>query len=325
MKKALITGITSQDGAYLSEFLLKKDYEILGLGRDCRNLRGLNYLNIASRVMVEECDLLDKTRITKIFEKFKPDEIYNLAAQSSVGQSFANPSATILFNLTSVLNLLECVKSFDKRIKFYQASSSEMFGKASHLPITEETAMHPLSPYGISKAAAHWTTIHFREAFGLKAYTGILFNHESFLRKENFFIKKLLRECLELSHGERNYITLGNIDIRRDFGFALEYIKAMWLIVQSPEPDDYIICSGMSISLRSIVEYVFNKLHISLDKLVIDKGLFRPAEIKDIYGDNSKAKNKLGWKYELDFYQVIDILIAEEQKNISMTKSTSKS
>jgi GDPmannose 4,6-dehydratase len=250
-----------------------------------------------------------------ILKEHQPDEIYNLAAQSSVAQSFENPSETINFNINSVLNILESIKIIDKSIRFYQASSSEMYGKVNSLPITEETPMHPLSPYAVSKSAAHWITINFRESYNLFACCGIMFNHESFLRGEQYFIKKIIRQSLEMKHSRRDSINVGNIDVRRDFGYSPRYVEAMWRMLQQDTPDDYIICSGKSISLREIIIYVFDKLGISLDNLVIDRSLYRPNDILNIYGDNSKAREKLRWDYSVDFIDILDILIEEEERN----------
>jgi GDPmannose 4,6-dehydratase len=320
VKTAIITGITSQDGAYLARLLIEKGYKVVGLVRSSgsANLKGLSYLGIAQDVRVEESNLLDITNIIRILEKHKPQEIYNLAAQSSVGASFGQPIGTIEFNFMSVLNLLESIKRVDKSIRFYQASSSEMFGKVENLPINEKTAIHPMSPYGISKAAGHWTTVHYREAFGLFACCGILFNHESFLRRDGFFIKKIIRESLEIAERKRKNLRVGNIDVSRDFGYAPEYIKAMWSITQFSKPDDYVICSGRSISLRSIIQHVFKRLGISEKALIIDKELYRPTEIIDIYGSSEKAKSVLKWEYHFDFFDVLDKLIAEEQRSTAI-------
>ncbi|MBN2378071.1 MAG: GDP-mannose 4,6-dehydratase [Sedimentisphaerales bacterium] len=315
MKTAMITGITSQDGAYLSKLLIEKNYRIIGLVRSSSdsNLKGLDYLGIKSKVEVEECNLLDITNVMMVLEKYRPNEIYNLAAQSSVGISFSQPVGTIEFNTMSVLYLLEGLKRFDKKVRFYQASSSEVFGKVKNLPVTEETPIHPLSPYAISKAAAHWITVNYREAFGLYACCGILFNHESFLRRKGFFVKKVIKEALEIKQGKREFLKVGNTDVRRDFGYGPEYVKAMWLMLQADKPDDYIICSGKSLSLKTIIQYVFNRLGISEKALVIDSNLYRPTDMVDIYGDSTKAKKELGWKYEMDFFDVLDELITQEE------------
>lgn len=319
MKTAIITGISGQDGAYLSKLLIEKKYKVVGVTRRIgdHNKSKLEYLNIQNHVLVEECDLLDIASVILLIKKIRPNEIYNLAAQSSVGLSFNEPIGTIKFNVESVLNILEAIKLLDREIRFYQASSSEMFGKVSKLPINEETPMHPLSPYAVSKASAHWIVVNYRESCGLFACNGILFNHESFLRSSNFFIKKIIKESVYNRENKDWKLNVGNINIKRDFGFSPDYVKAMWLMLQSDRPQDYIICSGKSITLRSIIEYVFNKLDISLNKIYIDKNLFRPTEIEDIYGDNNSAKINLGWDNEKNFYDTLDLLIAEEINNIT--------
>jgi GDPmannose 4,6-dehydratase len=319
MRTALITGITGQDGAYLSELLLHKGYRVIGLTRSYNqtNFKSLHYLGILDQIILEDCDLTDITQILKLIYKHKPDEIYNLAAQSSVSLSFNQPIGTIQFNIISVLNLLEAIKMANpiSQIRLYQASSSEMYGLVPNLPINESTVFHPLSPYAISKASAHWLTVNYRESYNLFTSCGILFNHESYLRSENFFIKKVIHESLRIKYNMQANLFVGNIDIKRDFGYAKKYVEAMWLMLQQEKPDDYIIGSGKSISLRSIIEHIFLRLNISPDKLIIDKALYRPTDIVDIYGDNRKARVSLNWDYSLDFYDVIDIMLEEEERN----------
>ena len=315
-RTAIITGITGQDGAYLGELLLSKDYQVIGIVRSYTSstLNNLKYLGIEKKIKLIECDLTDITSILSLIKKNKPNEIYNLAAQSSVGLSFEQPFGTILFSATSVLNLLESIRITDKTIRFYQASSSEMFGKVTKLPVREDSPMHPLSPYAISKATAFWSVINYRESYGLFGCNGVLFNHESHLRTDTFFVKKVIQNSIEIAKGKLDRLTVGQIDLKRDFGYAPEYVKAMWLMLQHSSPDDYSICSGSSVSLREIIHYVFKKLKIPLHKLMIDETLFRPVDIMDIYGDNGKAKKILGWKYDLNFFQVLDMLIEEEVK-----------
>lgn len=317
MKKALITGITGQDGAYLSKFLVDKGYKVIGITRGYihNSFEKLAYLNIKEEIIIEECDLLDLSSIINILKKFSPDEIYNLSAQSSVGVSFDQPIGTIQYNITSVLNLLEGIRILNLPTRLYQASSSEMFGKTEHLPITLNTPMHPVSPYAISKATAYWTCANYRESYGLFACNGVLFNHESYLRSPNFFIKKVICESIRINRGLSATLRVGNIDIKRDFGYAPKYVEAMWLALQQQQPNDYIICSSKSISLRSIISHVFGRLNIDEDKLTEDTTLFRPNEILDIYGNNKQAKELLGWEYELSFFEVLDWLIEEELAN----------
>jgi GDPmannose 4,6-dehydratase len=316
MKTAFITGISGQDGAYLSELLIGKNYSVIGLTRNnhSENLEKLKHLNIDDKITIEECDLLDISSIIALINKYKPNEIYNLAAQSSVSLSFKQPIGTINFNIISVLNLLEAIRLINSDIRFYQASSSEMYGKVKELPIHINTPMHPLSPYAISKASAYWTVVNYRESYGLYSCNGVLFNHESFLRTSSFFVKKVVSESVKNKNNPEWLLKVGNIDIKRDFGYSPNYVEAMWLMLQYKHAEDFIICSGKSITLRSIIEYLFDKLNISLNKLVIDDTFMRPTDIEDIYGDNSPAKEKLGWDYTLDFYDVLDILISEELK-----------
>jgi GDPmannose 4,6-dehydratase len=313
-KVALITGVTGQDGAYLTKLLLEHDYKVIGLVRNFENIntKGLDYLGITSQVIFEVCDLLDISKIINVINKYQPTEIYNLASQSSVGESFKHPIGTLNFNIISVVNLLESIKITDKRIKFYQASSSEMFGSANSLPFVEQSIFHPVSPYGISKASAHWITVNYRESFGLFTTSGILFNHESILRGDHFIIKKIIRTALEIKNGTKESLEVGNIDIKRDFGYAPKYVEAMYLMMQHEKPDDYIISSGKSLSIREIIYYIFEKLEISKDKIVVNEAFFRPNEIADIYGNSSKAKEQLNWDYEMNFFEVLDILINEE-------------
>lgn len=313
---AIISGITGQDGAYLADFLLNKGYEVIGLTRSYSTsaLIKLKKLGIDQRIVIEECDLLDYSSIIRIITKYNPQEFYNLAAQSSVAASFNQPIGTIQFNIISVLNILEAIKSINPQIRFYQASSSEMFGNVSQLPITENTILNPVSPYAISKASAHWIVKNYRESYGLYACSGILFNHESFLRDDLFFVKKIIISAMNIKNGTLNKLLVGNIDVKRDFGSSKEYVQAMFAMLQQSKPDDFIIASGKSILLKNIIEFVFNYFDIPLNKYEIDSALYRPSEIPDIYGDSTKAKTELGWNYNKDFLDVLAEII-EEVKN----------
>lgn len=316
---AIITGISGQDGAYLASLLYKKGYEVIGFVRSKRNteLTGLEYVGIKDKVIIEECDVLDISQVIKLLFHYKPTEIYNLAAQSSVSLSFNQPIGTFHFNTISVFNLLEAIKLADRNIKFYQASSSEMYGKVNTLPITEDSVLHPVSPYAISKAAAHWTCIHYRESYNMFVCCGILFNHESYLRNANFFVKKLITESIKIAKGEQEFLSVGNIDIRRDFGYAPLYVEGMHLMMQAANPGDYILCCGQSIRLKDMIEYVFLKLGISNQCYRVSDELFRPADIQDIYGDPTKAKSQLGWSYDLTGEGLLDLLIEEELRNMA--------
>lgn len=317
MKTALITGITGQDGAYLAQFLLERDYKVVGLTRSYNyvNFDNFKYLNINGKITIEECDLLDFSSIIKNLLKYKPSEFYNLAAQSSVGISFEQPIGTINYNTQSVLNILESVRLLKLDTKVYQASSSEMYGQVKHLPVSETTPLHPLSPYAISKASGYWIGVNYRESYGVHCVNGILFNHESYLRSPGFFVKKVIRTSLEIKKGLKDYLNVGNIDVKRDFGYAPDYVKAMWLSLQKDKADDYLICSGVSVYLRDIIKYVFEYIGINENKLIEDPALFRPTDIQDMYGDNSKAKKVLDWSYDKSVYDVLDILIEEESRN----------
>mgnify|MGYP001222855850 CR=1 FL=1 len=314
MKTAIITGISGQDGPYLAKFLTEKGYKVIGTTRSYTNSnrKNLEYLGIENDVLIEELDLLDLANIAHMIKKYKPDEVYNLAAQSSVHMSFEQPIGTFYFNTQSVNNLIECIRLFSPHTKLYQASSSEMFGKVNHLPITLESPMNPVSPYGISKMAAHFMIKVYRESYNLYLCNGILFNHESFLRSQNFFIKKVIRNSILVKYGKLDKLLVGNLNIKRDFGYAPKYVEAMWKILQVEKPDDYIICSGKSIMLKDIVYYIFDKLNLDRSRIFVDEKLFRPNEIYDIYGDNTKAKEILKWDYNMSFYEVLDILLLEE-------------
>ena len=313
MKIAIITGINGQDGSYLAQFLLRKNYKVIGVVRShLTSLKNLQHLNIKNKVNFVQSDLSSLLSVKSLIKKYHPDEIYNLSAQSSVSVSFKKPVETISYNTTSVLNILEAIRVADIKIKFYQASSSDMFGNIDDLPITINTQMKPISPYAVSKASSHWSVVCYRESYSLFAVSGILFNHESELRDERFFIKKVISESVDISLGLKDKLYVGNIDIKRDFGYAPKYVEAMWLMMQQEVPKDYVICSGESIKLRSIIEYVFNILSIPKNKILVDESLYRPAEIKDIYGDNTAAKKELSWNYSVNFFDILKGLIEIE-------------
>ena len=314
IKTAFITGITGQDGAYLAKLLLSHDYHVVGIIHQGRQIhtQKLDYLKLTSRIRFEYCNLMDTGSISSLLKKYDPDEIYNLAAYSSVGRSYEIPIETLNFNIISVVSLLESIRQTDPTIKFYQASSSEMFGSVNTLPLKESSIVHPVSPYGISKASAHWTTMNYRESYGIFTTSGILFNHESVLRDDTFVIKKIIKQALAIRSGKEKTLEVGNIDVKRDFGYAPKYVEAIYLMMQHDTPDDYIIASGVSLSIREIIYYIFNKLDISKERIIINPKFFRANEIENIYGDPSKAKVQLGWEYDISFFDVLDILIKEE-------------
>ena len=314
MKTAIITGVSGQDGVYLAKFLLQKEYRVVGTLRSYRNTnyKNFKYLNIENDIILEEIDLLDISNVIRIFQKYKPNEIYNLAAQSSVGLSYEQPIGTFYFNTASVNNILEAIRLTSPFVKMYQASSSEMYGSVSHMPIDLNTSLCPISPYGISKAASYLMTKTYRDAYGVFVCNGILFNHVSFLRSDNFFIKKVIKNALMIKDRKIDKLVVGNLAVKRDFGYAPKYVEAMWMMMQLDRADDFIICSGVSIKLRDIVEYIFDKIGINKKLIFEDNKLFRPNEISDIYGNNLKAKNVLKWEYNHSFFDILDLLIEEE-------------
>ncbi|MEY2835165.1 MAG: hypothetical protein RLZZ557_827 [Bacteroidota bacterium] len=318
-KTAIITGITGQDGAYLAEYLLELGYTVVGLTRSYSSvgLSKLMKLDIDAQVVIEECDLMDYSSIIRILDKYNPDEFYNLAAQSSVAASFNQPIGTIQFNSISVLNMLEAIRSSKSTIRFYQASSSEMFGRVPELPIREDNVLNPVSPYAISKATAHWIVRNYRESYGIFACSGILFNHESALRDDTFFVKKVIASARKIKAGKLDVLRVGNIMIKRDFGSSKEYVKVMHAMLQHAFPDDYVVASGTSVLLKDIIEFVFDYLGVPSDKYVVDDKLFRPSEINDLYGDSSKARTQLGWHYQKDFFEVLREMIDEIENGIN--------
>ena len=315
---SIITGITGQDGAYLAKLLLGKGHRVIGVVRPGQTrypIHGLEYLNIDRQVSLVECDLCSTTEFRALLGSIKPQEVYNLAGQSSVKRSFDNPSETLAFNYNSVLNMLEVIRLEAPHIHFYQASSSEMFGDIPNLPLREDMSFNPVSPYAASKAAAHFIAKNYRTAYGLFISCGILFNHESYLRPQHFFVKKIITEALEVAAGKRQTIRVGNLAARRDLGYAPRYVETMYLMLQQDKPDDFLICSGQSVELSEIAHYICDKTGIDRDVLKSDPALYRPLDIPDIYGDNRKAKRELGWEYDMSFFDVLDLLIDEEMKN----------
>ncbi len=316
-KTALITGITGQDGCYLSKFLLEKGYRVIGITRSYSNanIKNLSYLGIEKEVILEECDMYDIVGIINLIREYRPEHIYNLAAQSSVKVSFEQPIGTIKYNIESVLNLLEAIRLTDPSIRFYQASTSEMYGTVRELPVALSTHLNPVSPYAVSKASAFMLVNNYRNAYRLFAVNGILFNHESYLRTTNFFVKKVITESLRIKKGLSANLKVGNIDIKRDFGYAPKYVEAMYLSMIQDKATNYMVCSGTSVSLRSIVNHVFDRLNIDQSKLIIDPELYRPAEIPDLFGNSSETKTLLNWDYTISFPDVLDLLLEEEQRN----------
>ena len=316
VKSALITGVTGQDGCYLSKLLVSKGYEVFGLldkSRDS-NLSGLKYVGALSEIKLVQCDLLSFSDVQRVILETEPDEIYHLASQSSVAESFRTPALTMHANTRPVINVLESIRTVSKATRFYHASSSEMYGRVDALPISETTLFRPVSPYAVSKVAAHQTVSCYRDSYDLFAVSGILFNHESYLRRENFFTKKLVRNVLDIANGKKEFVSFGNLEVRRDIGYAPDYVDAMWRMLQQDEPYDFLICSGRSVSLRELVEHVFTQVGVGLDRIQIDRTLFRPNDILDIYGCNDFAREKLGWQYDRTAFEVMDLILEESRQ-----------
>jgi GDPmannose 4,6-dehydratase len=320
MKKALITGITGQDGSYLAELLLSKDYEVHGLIRRSStfNTERIDHLYqdphlSAVRLFLHHGDLSDGTGLRRVLEKITPDEVYNLGAQSHVRVSFDQPEYTADVVATGALRLLEAVRDYGttsgKTVRIYQAGSSEMFGAAPP-PQNEKTPFHPRSPYGVAKVAAHWYGVNYREAYGMFIANGILFNHESPRRGETFVTRKVTRAAARIKLGLQNRLFLGNLEARRDWGFAGDYVEAMWLMLQASEPGDYVVATGQSMSVRDLLELAFTQLDLSWrDHVEIDPRYFRPAEVDHLRGDATLARERLGWKPRVSPEQLVRMMV----------------
>jgi len=319
MKKALITGITGQDGSYLSEFLLEKGYEVHGIVRrvalEHPQTRMWRIRHILDRIKIHSGSMESYASIFNIISNIKPDECYHLAAQSFVSYSFEDEFSTIDTNLNGTHFILSSIKRQAPRCKLYFAASSEMFGKARQTPQNEDTPFHPRSPYGISKMAGFELTRNYREAYGLFALSGILFNHESPRRGSEFVTRKITSSAARIKLGLDKEIRLGNLDAKRDWGHALDYVRAMWLMLQQDEPDDYVIASGESRSVRDFLETAFGYLDLDYhDYVVMDKNLYRPSEVNILQGDASKARQKLGWSPTISFEDLVRGMVDSDLK-----------
>ncbi|MGB2804489.1 MAG: GDP-mannose 4,6-dehydratase [Candidatus Zixiibacteriota bacterium] len=315
--KALITGITGQDGSYLAELLLEKGYEVFGMVRrsSTENFDRINHLR--DRIQLRQADLLDQLSMVRLIEECRPDEIYNLAAQSFVPASWEQPMLTGEFNALGVTKLLEAIRQVDKRIKFYQASSSEMFGKVQEVPQNEKTPFYPRSPYGVAKVYAHWITVNYRESYRLFAVSGILFNHESPRRGLEFVSRKITDGAARIKLGKAKKLYLGNLDAKRDWGYAGDYVNAMWLMLQQKEPDDFVIATGNNHTVRELAQIAFDRVGLDYKKFVeVDPKLVRPAEVDVLLGDSSHAQKKLGWKPEVSFEQLIQMMVDADLERV---------
>jgi len=310
MPTALITGVTGQDGSYLAEFLLEKGYEIVGMVRRTSTVNFSRIRHIQDRLVLASGDLLDQGSLITILQKYEPEEVYNLAAQSFVPTSWEQPVFTGGVTALGVTRVLEAIRTVDESIRFYQASSSELFGKVREVPQNENTPFYPRSPYGVAKVYGHWITVNYRESYGLHATSGILFNHESPRRGLEFVTRKVTHGVARIKLGLAGELRLGNLDARRDWGYAGDYVRAMWLMLQQPTPDDYVVATGETHSIRELCEEAFGYVGLDWQEYVVqDPRFIRPAEVDLLVGDPSKARQVLGWEPEVNFSQLIRMMV----------------
>jgi GDPmannose 4,6-dehydratase len=324
-KRALITGLTGQDGSYLAELLLEKGYEVTGIVRrsSAPNLWRIEHL--LDRIELRPGDLLDQLSLMKVLAEVRPHELYNLAAMSFVPASWDQPMLTGEFNAQGVTRVLEAIRQVDPSIRLYQASSSEMYGKVREVPQTELTPFYPRSPYGVSKVFAHYITVNYRESYNLFAVSGILFNHESPRRGLEFVTRKVTDGVARIKRGLADSLALGNLDAQRDWGFSGDYVRAMWLMLQQDQPDDYVIATGESHSVRELVEVAFGHVNLDWQRYVrLDPKFLRPAEVDHLIGDASKARTALGWRPEVDFAGLVRMMVDADLERLSRTGSTSR-
>ena len=340
MKKALITGIRGQDGAYLAKLLAEKGYEVYGADRRSGDSSGwrLKELGIERDVKIIYMDLLELTNVMQVIEKVKPDEVYNLAAQSFVQTSFDQPLLTAEINALGVLRIIETIRTMKPDTRFYQASTSEMYGKVQEIPQRENTPFYPRSPYGAAKLFGHWITVNYRESYNIFACCGILFNHESPLRGLEFITRKVTHGIAQIKKGLQDKIVLGNLNSKRDWGYAPEYVEAMWLMLQQEKPDDYVVASGETHTVREFVELAFKHAGFEIvweGKDITEKGIdkntkkilvevspefFRPAEVDILLGNPSKAKEKLGWQPKTQFEELVRIMVEADMQRMGSPK-----
>jgi GDPmannose 4,6-dehydratase len=319
-KRAIITGITGQDGSYLAELLLSKGYEVFGTVRRSSAPNLWRVQHLLDRITVKPADLLDQLSLIRLVDEVRPQEFYNLAAMSFVPASWDQPMLTGEFNAQGVTRVLEAIRQVDPSIRIYQASSSEMFGKVREVPQTELTPFYPRSPYGVSKVFAHYITVNYRESYNLFAVSGMLFNHESPRRGLEFVTRKVTDGVARIKLGLQKGLSLGNLDAKRDWGFAGDYVQAMWLMLQQEQPDDYVIATGISHSVRDLVDVAF--AHVGLDwreHVALDPKLIRPAEVEHLIGDSSKARTQLGWNPSVDFPALIKMMVDADLGRVAAT------
>lgn len=313
VKRALITGITGQDGSYLAELLLDEGYEVIGLMRRSSTVNIERISHIQERLTLVSGDLMDEVSLINVLRDFRPGEVYNLAAQSFVQASWSQPVLTGETTALGVTRMLDAIRIVDPEIRFYQASSSEMFGRVTSVPQNETTSFYPRSPYGVAKVYGHWITVNYRESYHLHASSGILFNHESPRRGLEFVTRKVTHGVARIKAGLDRELRLGNLDAQRDWGYAADYVRAMWLMLQRERPDDFVIATGETHSVRELCEVAFSVAGLRYeDHVVVDRAFLRPAEVDLLVGDATKARQQLDWKPEVDFYALIEMMVAAD-------------
>ncbi len=317
-KTALITGITGQDGSYLAELLLSKGYDVYGMVRRSSVVKYDRLEGFLDKVTIVQGDLHDQMSLVALLKDIEPSEVYNLAAQSFVPTSWNEPILTSEVTAVGVTKMLEAIRLVDPTIRFYQASSSEMFGKVREVPQTELTPFYPRSPYGVSKVYGHYMTVNYRESYNLFACSGILFNHESPRRGLEFVTRKVTSTVAKIKLGMADELRLGNLDAKRDWGFAGDYVRAMWMMLQQDKPDDYVIATGETRSVRELAQAAFSVVDLDWEKyVVVDPKFYRPAEVDLLIGDPTKAKNVLGWKPEVSFQQMVEMMVKNDLEILS--------
>ena len=320
-RRALVTGITGQDGSYLAELLLEKDYEVFGLIRRSSTVNFERIEHIQEDIHLLSGDLLDQNSLMFAIQESKPQEVYNLGAQSFVPASWEQPLLTGEITALGVTRILEAIRSIDPSIRFYQASTSELFGKVQESPQSERTPFYPRSPYGVSKMYAHWITINYRESYDLFACAGILFNHESPRRGLEFVTRKITNGVARIKHGLTNELALGNLDARRDWGFATDFVRAMWMMLQQDEPKDYVIATGDDRTIREFCQVAFDAAGLNWeDHVVLDERFLRPAEVEILKGDATKARDELGWKPEVSFEEMVRLMVQRDLEIVAAHK-----
>ena len=318
-RRALITGVTGQDGSYLAEFLLDQGYEVFGMVRRSSTLNFERIAHIQDRMTLVAGDLIDEVSMFNILRDHRPHEVYNLAAQSFVQTSWSQPMLTGETTALGVTRVLDAIRTVDPEIRFYQASSSEMFGKVHEVPQRESTPFYPRSPYGVAKVYGHWITVNYRESYDLHATSGILFNHESPRRGLEFVTRKVTHGVARIKAGLDDRLALGNLDAQRDWGFAADYVRAMWMMLQQDEPDDYVVATGETHAVKELVELAFAAVDLDWEKyVVIDERFLRPAEVDLLVGDPSKAEKVLGWHRQVDFPSLVSMMV---ESDLALVKS----